>query len=210
MALVSRLAGPDNAVPSLPGSHSWLSEKKQKKIRSLFLHVLVQSSYILDVVGTFWIWSSTNTSRSLLVRRLWLCLTVSRITCAIYSRSLYATSQRHDLWQWCNGKAIEALVGRHPTARWLCLRMLVSCDYPCSRNRESNFFLTDLLTFFNLFVWKLSKKGCHRFFYSFPMISGDETKSANVEKHLFLYVSKYFGSLRLTFELWNSVATFCR
>ena len=42
MALASRLAGPDNAVPSLPGSDSWLSKKKQeKKIRSLFLHVLV-------------------------------------------------------------------------------------------------------------------------------------------------------------------------
>ena len=45
MALASRLAGPDNAVPSLPGSDSWLSKKKPKKnIRSLFLHVLVQSS----------------------------------------------------------------------------------------------------------------------------------------------------------------------
>ena len=32
MALASRLAGPDNAVPSLPGSDSWLSKKKQKKI----------------------------------------------------------------------------------------------------------------------------------------------------------------------------------
>ena len=38
MALARRLAGPDNAVPSLPGSDSWLSKKKQK-IRSLFLHV---------------------------------------------------------------------------------------------------------------------------------------------------------------------------
>ena len=26
----SRLAGPDNAIPSLPGSDSWLSKKKQK------------------------------------------------------------------------------------------------------------------------------------------------------------------------------------
>ena len=127
------------------------------------------------------------------------------VTCAIYSRSVYVTSQRHDLWQWCNRKAIEALAGRRPTARWCCLRKLVSCDYPCSRNRESNFFLTDLLTFFFvLFVWKLSKKGCHRFFYSSPANSGDETKSRYVVKHLFLYVSKYFG--RLTFELWNSVA----
>ena len=30
MALTSRLAGPDNAVPSLPGSDSWLGKKKQK------------------------------------------------------------------------------------------------------------------------------------------------------------------------------------
>ena len=52
MAQASRLAGPDDAVPSLPGSDSWLSERNIKKIRSLFLHVLVQSSYILlvDVV----------------------------------------------------------------------------------------------------------------------------------------------------------------
>ena len=31
MALASRLAGPDNAVPSLPSSDNWLSKKKQKK-----------------------------------------------------------------------------------------------------------------------------------------------------------------------------------
>ena len=30
MALASRLAGPGNAVPSLPGSDSWLSKEKQK------------------------------------------------------------------------------------------------------------------------------------------------------------------------------------
>ena len=34
MAPASRLAGPDNAVTSLPGSDSWLSKKKQKNIRS--------------------------------------------------------------------------------------------------------------------------------------------------------------------------------
>ena len=50
---------------------------------------------------------------------------VTCATCAIYSRSLYATSQRHDLWQWCNGKTIEALAGRRPTARLRCLRKLV-------------------------------------------------------------------------------------
>ena len=35
MALASRLARSDNAVPSLPGSDSWLSKKKQKKIPEL-------------------------------------------------------------------------------------------------------------------------------------------------------------------------------
>ena len=32
-------------------------QKEAKKFQSLFLHVLVESSHILDVVGTFWIWS---------------------------------------------------------------------------------------------------------------------------------------------------------
>ena len=77
-----------------------------------------------------------------------LCLTVSPVR-SYNSRSVYATNQRHDLWQWWNGKTIEALAGRRPTARWLCLRKFkFLCDYPCSRNRESNFFLTDLPTFF--------------------------------------------------------------
>ena len=68
MALASRLAqaGPDNAVPSLPGSDSWLSKKKQKKIRSLFLHV-VQSSYILNVVGTFFLDLAVNKHASITV-----------------------------------------------------------------------------------------------------------------------------------------------
>ena len=131
MALASRLAGPDNAVPSLPGSDSWLSEKKQQQkrtIRSLFLHVLVQSSYILDVVGTFRMLGSSAVTR--LVTRLWLCLTVSPARPVRSSHDLYATSQRHDLWQWCNGKAIEPLAGRRPTARWGCLRKLVFVRLP--------------------------------------------------------------------------------
>ena len=70
MALARRLAGPDNAAPSLPGSDSWLSKKETEKIRSLFLHVLVQSSYILDVVGTFWMLGS---SRAFDFVWLWLC-----------------------------------------------------------------------------------------------------------------------------------------
>ena len=35
VALASRLAGPDNAVPRLPVSDSWLSKKKQKKNQEL-------------------------------------------------------------------------------------------------------------------------------------------------------------------------------
>ena len=42
------------------------------------------------------------------------------------------------------------------------------------------------------------KKVATDFFYSSPANSGDETKLRYVVKHLFLYVSKYFG--RLTFE----------
>ena len=77
--------------------------------------------------------------------------------------------------------------------------MILECSFP----------LTDSLTFF-LFS---SSENCLKnvatdFFYSSPANSGDETKSRYVVKRLFLYVSKYFG--RLTFELWNSVATFCR
>ena len=60
MALACRLAGPDNAVPSLPGSDSWLSKKKQNpKLVPAGLDP-VQSSYILDVVGTFWMLGSSR------------------------------------------------------------------------------------------------------------------------------------------------------
>ena len=58
------------------------------------------------------------------------CRDTDCVTCAIYSRSLYATSQRHDLWQWCNRKAIEALAGRRPPARWCCLRKLIFVRLP--------------------------------------------------------------------------------
>ena len=122
----------------------------------------------------------------------------------------HCTRQASGMWQWCNGKAMEALAGRRPTctARWLCLRKLVFVRLPAPVIVRATFSWPIYLLFFVLFLWKLSKKGCHRFFYSFPTISGDETKSGYVEKHLFLYVSKYFG--RLTFELWNSVTMFFR
>ena len=135
------------------------------------------------------------------------------VTCVIYSRSLYAT-RRHD--QACdsnvmtNGKAIEALAGRRPTARWLCLRKLVFVRLPLLPWSWEQLFLDRFTYFFFLFSSSghCLKNFATDFFYSLPTISGDETKSGYVEKHLFLYVSKYFG--RLTFELWNSVATFCR
>ena len=78
LALASRLADPDNVVPSLPGSDSWLSKKKQKKIRSFFKSFTPwwRSSYILDVVRTFWTWSWTNNwPVACRARRLviWLC-----------------------------------------------------------------------------------------------------------------------------------------
>ena len=105
MALARPLAGPDNAVPSLPGSDSWLSEKKQKKkkIRSLFLHVLVQSSYILDVVGTFWMLA--------LVSRLWLCLTVHVHVSPVRSTHDQCTRQASDMT--CDSDVIEK-----PSRRW--------------------------------------------------------------------------------------------
>ena len=65
-----------------------------------------------------------------LVTRLWLCLTVSPVRSSHNRYAVYATSQRHDLWQWCNRKAIEALAGRRPTARWCCLRKLVFVRLP--------------------------------------------------------------------------------
>ena len=125
--------------------------KRNKKIRTLFLHVLVQSSYILDVVGKFWIWSSTNMPRSLLGSSrafdfVWLCH-----LCDLLSRSThghYATSQRHDLWvtEWKSHRG----AGGAPSNSSLMLFEKVNfrATTPCSRNRESNFFLTDLLTFF--------------------------------------------------------------
>ena len=54
MALASRLASADNAVPSLLGSDNCLSKKNQKNPELVpacvpTLHVLVESSYISDV-----------------------------------------------------------------------------------------------------------------------------------------------------------------
>ena len=147
MARASRLAGPDNAVPSLPGSDNWLSKKKQKnpepvpaRLGAVKLHFRCCRK-ILDLV--------VNKRASItvgLVTCLWLCLTVSPVR-STHNHCTRQASGMHDLWQWCNGKATEALSGRRSTARWLGLRKLVFVRLPLSRNRESNFSLTDLLTF---------------------------------------------------------------
>ena len=98
MAQASRLAGPDNAVPSLQGSDSWLSKKKQQKSGSGACSC------------TSWCRLHFRCCRNTLdlVVNLKTCLDhcwarhapltlFDCVTCAIYSRSLYATSQRHDL-----------------------------------------------------------------------------------------------------------------
>ena len=103
-------------------------KRNHKKNRSLFLHVLVQSSYILDVVGTFWFWSSTNMPRDHCWARHFDFVRSCHLRDLLTITD--ATSQRHDLLQWCNGKAIEALAGRRPTARWRCLRNLISVRLP--------------------------------------------------------------------------------
>ena len=84
--------------PSLPGSDSWLSKKKQKntelvpaRLGAVTLHFRCCRN-ILDLVDR----SSTN-----ILDHCWAChasLTLfDCVTCAICSRSMYATSQRHDL-----------------------------------------------------------------------------------------------------------------
>ena len=118
MAQASRLAGPDDAVPSLPGSDSWLSKRNKKKFRSLFLHVLVQSSYILlvDVVWTFWIWSSTNMHRSLLYwarhAPLTLCMLCDCVTC-VRSTHDHCTRQASASGMTCDSDVMEK-----PSRRW--------------------------------------------------------------------------------------------
>ena len=214
MALASRLAGPDYAVPSLPGSDSWLSKRNKKnpevvpaRLGAVKLHFRCCRN-ILDLV--------VNKHASItvgLVTRLWLCLTVSPVwsTQSIYSRSLYATGRGICMTcdSACNGKSHRG-PGGAPSNSSLMLFEKVNfrATTPAPVIVRATFSWPICLLFFVLFVWKLSEKGCHRFFYSFPANSGDETKSGYVVKHLFLYVSKYLA--RLTFELWNSVATFCR
>ena len=96
MAPARRPAGPDNAVPSLPGSDGWLSEKKQtKKINPKLVPARLGAVKLQKKKKTlsehFGCWA----------RHAPLTL-FDRVTCAVYSRSdseyqVYAASQRHDL-----------------------------------------------------------------------------------------------------------------
>ena len=119
-----------------------------------------------------------------------------------YSTHDQCTRQASDMT--CDSDVIEK-----PSRRWrgavnssltLFEKVSFRVTTPASVIVRATFFLTDLLTFF-LFSSSENclKKVATDFFYSSPANSGDETKSRYVVKHLFLYVSKYFG--RLTFEL---------
>ena len=173
MVLACRLAGTDNAVPSLPGSDSWLSKKKQKKIfRSLFqvqLHFRCCRN-ILDLVDNKRCMSGSSCA---FVR---LCNLCDLLTITVRDKPGHCST---GLWQWCNGKAIEALAGGAPSNSSLMLFEKVSfrATTPAPVIVRATFLNRFTYFFFVLFLWKLSKQRCHRFFYSFPTISGDETKS---------------------------------
>ena len=99
MALARRLAGPDvdNAVPSLPGSDSWLSKKKQenpKLVPARLGAVKLHFRNILDVG---------------LVTRLCLCLTVT--VSPVRSTHDQCTRQASDMT--CDSDVIEK-----PSRRW--------------------------------------------------------------------------------------------
>ena len=150
MALASRPAGLDNAVPSLPGSDSWLSQRN-KKIRSLFgLHVLVRSSYILDVVGTFRIWSSTHMARAItvgLVTRLWLCLTVSPVRSTHDHCSLYATH--------------KTMVIEKPSRRWRGAGLAPSNSYSATATKSKMATPRFKKSFWQANLVKIGKKVDH-------------------------------------------------
>ena len=129
MALASRLAAQTTLYQvSQAQTAGWVKRNKKNRAGACSCTSWCRLHFrccrnILDLVV------NKHASRSLLGSSLAFVF-VDCVTCAIYSRSLYATSQRHDLWQWCNGKAIEALAGRRPTARWVCLRKLVFVRLP--------------------------------------------------------------------------------
>ena len=101
MTLARPLAGPDNTVPSLPGSDSWLSEKKQKKNPKL----------VPARLGAVKLCIHFRCCRNILdvglVTRLWLCLTVSPV------RSTHDQCTRQASDMTCDSDVIEK-----PSRRW--------------------------------------------------------------------------------------------
>ena len=101
MALASRLAGRDNAVPSLQGSDSWLIKKKHKKnpelvparLGAVKLHFRCCRNILDLVVNKHASIDSTVACWARHVGLRALTLFDCGVTCAIHSRSLYATSQ---------------------------------------------------------------------------------------------------------------------
>ena len=224
MAVASWRAGPENAVPSLPGSNSWLSKKKQKKLRSLFLRSNIARlgrvklqfrccRYSLDRDRQQTMHNAKRRSR---ITVCWACCAplLDGVTCAVCDLLTITAPDMPAarlvtmmLWKSHRG-AGGGGGGRRSTACWCFLRKLVFVRLRLLPYSWEQRFLDQFTYFFVLFLWKLSRKPLHRFFCSFPTISGDETNSAYFVKRLFLYVSKYFG--RLTFELWISVVRVCR
>ena len=207
MALASRLADPDNVVPSLPGSDSRLSKKKRNQIRSLFLHNWVESSYILNVVGIFWVWSSTNHLDHCCMSGswpdfVWLChlcqlltITVRDKTAAWLVTVMWWKSHRGAGGAPSNSLLMffEKVSFRATAPAPVIVRATFSCPiYSLFLFYSSGNCLKDLAT---------------EFFYSFPTISGDEKKSGHVEKHLFCTRFKIFRKVNL--RTLNSVAKFC-
>ena len=78
MALARRPAGPDNAVPSLPGSDSWLSEKKQTKINKSEACFCTSWCSQATSVGTFWMLGSSRAFDF-----VWLCHLCDLLTISV-------------------------------------------------------------------------------------------------------------------------------
>ena len=117
MALASRLAGPDNAVPSLPGSDSWLSLKKPKENPELVsarlgaVKLLFRCCRkILDLVV------NKHASRSLLGSSrafdfVWLCHLLDLLTITVRT------------WQ-ASGMTCDSDVTEKPSRCWRALKLV--------------------------------------------------------------------------------------
>ena len=101
------------------------------------------------------------------------CVTCT-VTCAIYLRSLCATSQRHDLWQWCNGKAIErrwrGAIQQLAGFVWESYFRATRVPTPAPVIVRATFSWPIYLLFYVLFLWKLSKNVATDFFIPFQRL----------------------------------------